>query len=962
MTELSPLEPRLPDTGAVASPDPRRSWALSFALLLGAYAAGVGAVLFAPEASPVATFWPAAAFTVSTLALAPRHHWFVLVPAVYLVTLATNLTGGRALEVSLGFGLANTAEAVVAGLILTAGLRRAPQLVSQDDVLRLLATAAAGAVVVGLIAATVVDAAGTGTFLLTLRSTSASHAAALVTLLPVTLLVGQRFSQWSAEHSAQLLVLIALTLAIFWPTGTLFIALPPLVALTWGALRLGIRVLSLELAGFAIIVSLLTAQGRGPFAAATASVTEDTLAAGAAAQLFLLCTAVITLPLAVTALQSHQLLDRVRADEQLFRRNFTESLVGMVFLAVEEVRAAGSSDDGDAETALDLRIVDLNDTAVQILGGDREQLVEASLLELVDLGDDFAEALEETLAGQRDGWQAEVALTGSRPGHVTLALSRLSEDFDEPLLAAQLLDVSSEYEARRALEIAERLTSTTLDTAACIIMVTGLDGTVLRVNKATSEITGYPDSHLIGRPVWELGLVPADAGDIEALLMWPNRSGVPVAREADALTRSGEKLRIVWNTNIVHDDQGVSAFAVMTGIDVTAERATAGLVNHLMEASFTTALVGIDTSGRISVVNSGTEHLLGFDRYELVGTAFVDLLKSSELLERTGADSPDEAFTVLVRGLDHDGETKARDWTWVNKDGADQLVSMTLSVSQDEFAARSGYLCVARDVSEQRHSQEMLIAALDKERTAVERLRALDQAKNEFVSTVSHELRTPVTSIVGYVEMLRDGEVAEPLPGQVPLLETIDRNGQRLISMINDLLMLSGLDSDNAQWKHDPVDLVETLRPVEDAVRPLLKGRELALNVRSPGRPIRVTGDRAQLERVMINLLSNAVKFTEDGGEVELLLTEEKGEAVLKVSDTGIGIPVDEQDELFQRFFRASTAQHRQIQGTGLGLSIVAAIVQGHGGRIEVESAHLQGSTFTVRIPLAKSQRLTHSA
>ena len=430
-----------------------------------------------------------------------------------------------------------------------------------------------------------------------------------------------------------------------------------------------------------------------------------------------------------------------------------------------------------------------------------------------------------------------MALIGTRAGHVTLALSRLSEDSDEPLLAAQLLDVTREHEARRSLEIAERLTSTTLDTTACIIMVTDLDGTVVRVNQATSEITGYPPSALVGRPVWELGLAPSDAGDVEALLMWPNRSGVPVAREADALTKSGEKLRIVWNTNIVHDEQGQAAYAVMTGIDVTAERATAGLVNHLMEASFTTALVGIDTGGRISVVNSGIEHLLGYDRHELVGTPFVDLLKSSELLERTGADSAEEAFAILVRGLGHDGETKARDWTWVNKDGADQLVSMTLSVSQDDFAARSGYLCVARDVSEQRHSQEMLIAALDKERTAVERLRALDQAKNEFVSTVSHELRTPVTSIVGYVEMLRDGEVDEPLAGQIPLLETIDRNGQRLISMINDLLMLSGLDSENVQWKHDPVDLAETLRPVEDAVRPLLKGRDLKLNIELPRPP-----------------------------------------------------------------------------------------------------------------------------
>jgi len=940
----------------VSSPDPRRSWALSLALLLGAYAAGVGAVLFAPEGSPVATFWPAAALSTAALALARPRQWPVLVPLVLLVAVITNVTADRATDVSIGFGFANTAEAVVAGLILTDGLRRRARLDGQDDVLRLLVAATAGAAIIGTLAATVVEMFGTGDFLTVMRTTGASHASAQVTLLPVALaMVGQARRPINKELGFQVMALAGMSALIFWPSDTLIIALPPLVALTWAALRLGLRLLTVELGGFAIVVSLLTAEGRGPFAAAVADSTRQAMAAGSAAQLYLLCTAIITLPLAVASLQSATLLERVRADELLFRRNFTESLVGMVFLAVEEVPPADDED----EAGIDLRIVDLNETAVRILGSDRDQLVDASLLELVELGHDFGQALEETLAGERDGWQDECALIGTRPGHVTLALSRLSDGDDEPLLAAQLLDVTNEYDARRNLEIAERLTSTTLDTTACIIMVTDLDGIVTRVNEATTEITGYPASALVGRPVWELGLAPSDAGDVEALLMWPNRSGVPVAREADALTRSGEKLRIVWNTNIVRDEQGRAAYAVMTGIDVTAERATAGLVNHLMEASFTTALVGIDTGGRISVVNSGTEHLLGYDRHELVGTPFVELLKSNELFERTGSDSADEAFATLVRGLGHDGETKARDWTWVDKEGNEQLVSMTLSRSQDDFAARSGYLCVARDVSEQRHSQEMLIAALDKERTAVERLRALDQAKNEFVSTVSHELRTPVTSIVGYVEMLKDGEVAEPLPGQVPLLETIDRNGQRLISMINDLLMLSGLDSDNVQWKHDPVDLAETLRSVEDAVRPLLKGRDLKLNIPQPGSPVRVTGDRAQLERVMINLLSNAVKFTEDGGEVELLLTVENGEAVLKVSDTGIGIPVDEQDELFQRFFRASTAQHRQIQGTGLGLSIVAAIVQGHGGRIEVDSAHLQGSTFTVRIPLAKSVRLT---
>jgi signal transduction histidine kinase len=243
----------------------------------------------------------------------------------------------------------------------------------------------------------------------------------------------------------------------------------------------------------------------------------------------------------------------------------------------------------------------------------------------------------------------------------------------------------------------------------------------------------------------------------------------------------------------------------------------------------------------------------------------------------------------------------------------------------------------------------------------VERLRSLDQAKNEFGSTDTHELRTPVTSIVGYTEMMTDGSVVEPLPDQVPLLETINRNGQRLISMINDLLMLSGLDSETVQWRHDQVDLASTISPIEEAIRPLLIGRHLTLEIERPASMVPVLGDRAQLERVMINLLSNAVKFTEDGGTIAFSVGIEHDHAVVTVSDTGIGIPADEQRDLFQRFFRSSTAQVRQIQGTGLGLSIVQAIVSGHGGTIEVHSAHLQGATFTVKLPLARAERLTHA-
>ena len=179
--------------------------------------------------------------------------------------------------------------------------------------------------------------------------------------------------------------------------------------------------------------------------------------------------------------------------------------------------------------------------------------------------------------------------------------------------------------------------------------------------------------------------------------------------------------------------------------------------------------------------------------------------------------------------------------------------------------------------------------------------------------------------------------------------------------MINDLLMLSGLDAETVQWRHDPVDLAATLGPIEDAIRPLLNGRHLTLEIDRPLSAVPVLGDRAQLERVMINLISNAIKFTEDGGTIGFGVDVRDEHAVITVRDNGIGIPTDEQGDLFQRFFRSSTAQVRQIQGTGLGLSIVAAIISGHGGTIEVESGHMQGSTFTVQLPLARSARLTHA-
>jgi PAS domain S-box-containing protein len=911
------------------------------ALLAGCYLAAASAVFFAPEGDPGAAWWPAAGFAVALLAFSPRRAWPALALGVVAVTALANVTGGRDVAVSVPFGVANAAEAVVAAAVLRHGLPGTPRLETPDDFLRLVRAAVAGGAVIAHGAATTVAVVQSGSFLHALWPVFAAHSAATLVLVPIAMALrsGHREGRtW--ELALQVGVFAVVTLVVFAPHHSLSLGFVPVPLLIWAALRFDVYTVAWELAAFSGLTTFFTARGNGPFGDDYARGDIGAITASTLTQGYLLCATLLALPLAIAVQQRSALLERVRADEQLFRRNFTDSLVGMAFLRGEDGRLA---------------LADINETGVAILGHDRESLLGRHLDELVT-HESLADVTHALLAGEQDNWQGSVtltALTGRPRARVTMALSLLSAT-PVPIVSAQLQDVTAEYDARRRLESAEKLTSATLDTAACAILVTDPDGRIVRVNAATRDISGFEEADLLGRLVWETPISPAEAAEVEALFLWPNRSGVPAVRERDARTKDGRPLRIVWNTNIVHDERGNPAHAVMTGIDVTAERASVGLVTHLMQAAISTALIGIDTSGRVTVFNSGAQHLLGYPPAEIVGQPFCSLLDPVQLLERTGTQDPRAAFPALIRGLEVEEESRAGDWTWVDKFGVPHVVAMTLSVAEDAFAFQVGFLCVGTDVTEQRRGQEMLVAALEKERTAVERLRALDEAKNEFVSTVSHELRTPVTSIVGYAEMLTDGSIGDPSPEQLPLIRTIARNGQRLIAVCNDLLLLSGLDDGAVTWEKEPLDLAAEVRQVEETVRPLLVGRNLKVEVSAPLEPVPVIGDRTQLERALMNLLSNAVKFTDDGGSIDCRLETEGAAAVLTVRDTGIGIPVDEQAGLFQKFYRTSTAQKLAIQGTGLGLSIVSAIVSAHGGRITVRSAEGEGATFTVRLPLAR--------
>jgi len=225
-------------------------------------------------------------------------------------------------------------------------------------------------------------------------------------------------------------------------------------------------------------------------------------------------------------------------------------------------------------------------------------------------------------------------------------------------------------------------------------------------------------------------------------------------------------------------------------------------------------------------------------------------------------------------------------------------------------------------------------------------------SKSSFFATVSHELRAPLTTIEGYVEMFGDGEAGEVTSQQRQMLEAIDRSTVRLRNLVDDVFTLAKLESGAFTTVMRPVDLTDVIRAAAAAVLPSVIAGELALTVSPTEGELMVDGDASQLDRVVINLLSNSVKFTPKGGSVEVSAFAEGRSAVIRVSDTGIGIPASDQKELFNRFFRASNATGRSIPGTGLGLAIVRMIVVNHGGDIALKSAEGTGTTVTVWLPL----------
>ena len=331
----------------------------------------------------------------------------------------------------------------------------------------------------------------------------------------------------------------------------------------------------------------------------------------------------------------------------------------------------------------------------------------------------------------------------------------------------------------------------------------------------------------------------------------------------------------------------------------------------------------VDARGRILMVNNALRQLLSLPPHVEDRTP-LEIIRNAEL-ERT------------LRQVLQDGENTTLELTLPSPEGKTFEVNVVgISPSPEgmvkEDEGRRGVIAVFHDIT---------------------RLKELEKIRRDFVANVSHELQTPLTTIKGYAETLLEGALKEEVASQ--FVQVIKRHSDRLEKIVEDLLILSKIESKEFQLKMESLSVSDLIGDVLDFIKEPLNKKKICVSVAELSPTLLVYGDRQYLEQVLINILDNAIKYGHERGRMIISATErDEREVEISVKDDGIGIPKEDLLRVFERFYRVDKGRSHDLGGTGLGLSIVKHIVQAHGGRIWVESQLGEGSTFYFTLPTGR--------
>ncbi|ANE48721.1 hypothetical protein SY83_04190 [Paenibacillus swuensis] len=558
-----------------------------------------------------------------------------------------------------------------------------------------------------------------------------------------------------------------------------------------------------------------------------------------------------------------------------------------------------------------------------------------------------AEAISAVLKqGQSADHTLRILLPDNTVKTVHLTWEVTHDETGQPLkLIGMAQDITERTRMEEQLKESEQRYKSLFDHNPAAVYSMNLNGDYLTANANLERITGYSLEELIGM-YWGPIVHPKDLAKTQ-YHFGKATEGIPQSYDLTIIHKDGRDIEInSTNIPIIIDNEVVGVYGITRDITerirYTEQIEKLSYEHSLILNAVTEGIFGLNLEGTAMFINPAGAAMLGFQPDELIGTAYLGMLQQS------GADGLQFTFgeTPISRAVKEQVSHQNRESVFWRKDGSSFLVDYQVTPIFDKGEPK-GAVVVFRDIT----SEKEIIQAKESAEHA-------DRVKSEFLAIMSHELRTPMNGIMGMADLMADTELTEE---QRSYLETIQFSSDALLYILNEILDFSKIEAGKMNLLQDPMDIANVLSQVTDLFAPKAAEKGIELRAEHGERMPVVLGDAGRLRQVLINLVGNAVKFT-DRGHIHLSATAHSRSATgrvyaeFKVQDTGIGIPENLQNKLFQSFSQIHPAINRKYGGTGLGLAICKKLVELMGGSIGVDSEEGAGSLFYFVIPFEPAE------